>query len=153
MTQTPAEAPAGPTVRSPLLAHRGAVAGEGADAAVAWHYGDPTREQRLLEEGLAVVDLSHRAVVTVTGPDAMAQARRLAGEIGALSTVSPPATPAELAELVANVQRPDGPLAEFVYLRAQAPEDRAEVQVVYRCWPPERTFWNGRPQPARTACS
>jgi folate-binding protein YgfZ len=27
------------------------------------------REQRLLEQGLAVVDLSHRGVVTVTGPD------------------------------------------------------------------------------------
>jgi metal-dependent amidase/aminoacylase/carboxypeptidase family protein len=79
-----------------------------------------------------------RGAISVTGPDAMAQARRLAGEIAALSTVSPPATPAELAELVANVQKPDGPLAEFVYLRAQAPEDRAEVQVVYRCWPPER---------------
>jgi folate-binding protein YgfZ len=36
---------------------------------VAAHYGDPMREQRLLTEGLAVVDLSHRGVVTVTGPD------------------------------------------------------------------------------------
>ncbi len=27
------------------------------------------REQRLLDEGLAVVDLSHRGVLTVTGPD------------------------------------------------------------------------------------
>ncbi|WP_460459264.1 YgfZ/GcvT domain-containing protein, partial [Angustibacter peucedani] len=57
------------TVASPLLARPGAVAAEGPDAGVAWHYGDPTREARLLEEGLAVVDLSHRAVVTVTGPD------------------------------------------------------------------------------------
>ncbi len=54
---------------SPLLSHAGAVAGEGADAGVAAHYGDPLREQRLLEEGLAVVDLSNRGVVTVTGPD------------------------------------------------------------------------------------
>jgi folate-binding protein YgfZ len=45
------------------------VAGEGVDAAVPWHYGEPSREQRLLAEGLAVVDLSHRGVVTVTGPD------------------------------------------------------------------------------------
>jgi folate-binding protein YgfZ len=36
---------------------------------VAAHYGDPLREQRLLVEGLAVVDLSHRGVVTVSGPD------------------------------------------------------------------------------------
>ncbi|GAA4360839.1 CAF17-like 4Fe-4S cluster assembly/insertion protein YgfZ [Angustibacter luteus] len=54
---------------NPLLHRSGAVAAEGPDAGVAWHYGDPTREQRLLDEGLAVVDLSHRAVVTVTGPD------------------------------------------------------------------------------------
>ncbi len=54
---------------SPLLARPGAVAAEGADAGVAWHYGDPVREQRLLEQGLASVDLSHRGVVRVTGPD------------------------------------------------------------------------------------
>ena len=54
---------------SPLLQRPGAVAGEGVDATVAWHYGDPVREQRLLVEGLAAVDLSHRAVVTVTGVD------------------------------------------------------------------------------------
>jgi folate-binding protein YgfZ len=52
-----------------LASRRGAVVAEGLDAGVAWHYGDPSREQRLLVEGLAVVDLSHRGVVTVTGPD------------------------------------------------------------------------------------
>lgn len=61
--QTPPKPP------SPLLQHPGAVAGDGPSASVAVHYGDPMREQRLLEEGLAVVDLSHRDVVTVTGPD------------------------------------------------------------------------------------
>ena len=64
MTDTTTAAPT-----SPLLGRPGAVAGEGADAGVAAHYGDPGREQRLLEEGLAVVDLSHRGVVRVTGPD------------------------------------------------------------------------------------
>ncbi|PKW26652.1 YgfZ/GcvT domain-containing protein [Phycicoccus duodecadis] len=54
---------------SPLLARHGAVQADAADAGVASHYGDPMREQRLLAEGLAVVDLSHRDVVTVTGPD------------------------------------------------------------------------------------
>ena len=54
---------------SPLLDRPGAVAGEGADAGVAAHYGDPVREQRLLSEGLAVVDLSHRGLVRVSGPD------------------------------------------------------------------------------------
>ena len=55
--------------RSPLLSRPGAVALAGVDADVAAHYGDPMREQRLLSEGLAVVDLSHRRVLTVTGPD------------------------------------------------------------------------------------
>jgi folate-binding protein YgfZ len=55
--------------RSPLLRRHGAVGADGPDAGVAWHYGDPNREQRLLVEGLAAVDLSHRGVVTVTGPD------------------------------------------------------------------------------------
>src|SRR3954469_22926670 len=54
---------------SPLLARPGAVPAEGPDAGVAWHYGDPVREQRLLEAGEAAVDLSNRGVVTVTGPD------------------------------------------------------------------------------------
>ena len=57
------------TTTSPLLSRPGAVEGEGADAGVAAHYGEPVREQRLLAEGLAAVDLSHREVVTVTGPD------------------------------------------------------------------------------------
>lgn len=47
----------------------GAVAGNGPDAPVAAHYGQPIAEQRALAEGTAVVDLSHRGVVTVTGPD------------------------------------------------------------------------------------
>jgi folate-binding protein YgfZ len=54
---------------SPLLGIHGAVPGEGPDAPVAWHYGDPTREQRQLVSGAAVTDLSHRGVVRVTGPD------------------------------------------------------------------------------------
>ena len=54
---------------SPLLGRPGAVAGEGVDAGIAAHYGDPLREQRLLVEGLAVVDLSNRGVLTITGPD------------------------------------------------------------------------------------
>jgi len=54
---------------SPFLTRPGAVPGEGVDAPVAAHYGDPLREQRLLVEGLAAVDLSQRGVVTIAGPD------------------------------------------------------------------------------------
>jgi folate-binding protein YgfZ len=42
---------------------------QGRDVGVAWHYGDPMREQRLLDEGVGVVDLSHRGVLAVSGPD------------------------------------------------------------------------------------
>lgn len=55
--------------RSPLLSRRGAVAAEGPDEGVAMHYGEPVAEQRALERGIGVVDLSHRGVVTVTGQD------------------------------------------------------------------------------------
>jgi folate-binding protein YgfZ len=61
--------PTQPTTTSVLLGRPGAVAAEGLDAGVAAHYGDPMREQRLLTEGLACVDLSHRGVITVSGPD------------------------------------------------------------------------------------
>ena len=54
---------------SPLLSRQGAVAAEGADSGVAWHYGDPTAEQRALLAGVGLVDQSHLGVVTVTGPD------------------------------------------------------------------------------------
>jgi len=46
-----------------------AVPAAGVDPGVAWHYGDPLREQRLLETGVGVVDRSNRDVLTVTGPD------------------------------------------------------------------------------------
>ena len=54
---------------SPLLQRPGAVEAEGVDAGVAAHYGDPYREQRRLAAGEAAVDLSHRPVVRVAGPD------------------------------------------------------------------------------------
>jgi len=38
-------------------------------ASTADHYGDPVAEQRMLAAGRAIVDLSDRGVITVTGPD------------------------------------------------------------------------------------
>ncbi|MGH8867956.1 MAG: YgfZ/GcvT domain-containing protein [Actinomycetes bacterium] len=55
--------------RSPLLARPGAVEADPPDSGVASHYGDPFREQRTLADGQGFVDLSHRGVVTVSGPD------------------------------------------------------------------------------------
>ena len=54
---------------SPLLALPGAVAGDGIDAPVAAHYGSFNGEQRTLESGDGFVDLSHRGVLRVSGPD------------------------------------------------------------------------------------
>jgi tRNA-modifying protein YgfZ len=48
--------------------HEG-VPGRGIDAGVAWHYGDPLREQRVLTSGAGVVDRSNRDVLQVGGPD------------------------------------------------------------------------------------
>ena len=54
---------------SQLLSLPGAVAGDGIDAAVAAHYGSFNLEQRALENGEGFVDLSHRDVVRIEGPD------------------------------------------------------------------------------------
>lgn len=54
---------------SPFLGLPGAVPAEGVDTGVPAHYGDPFREQKALLAGDGVVDLSHRDVVRITGPD------------------------------------------------------------------------------------
>src|SRR5664279_2535582 len=61
-------------VSSEFLTRYGAVEGGPAagcapDAGVAAHYGDPLSEQRALAAGSAIVDLSHRSVLTISGPD------------------------------------------------------------------------------------
>ncbi len=75
--------------RSPLLDWTGAVPAAGSaappvatdpdgtgplvaghpDAGVAWHYGDPLGEQRRAAEAAGLIDLSHRDVLIVPGPD------------------------------------------------------------------------------------
>lgn len=71
------------TYLSPLLSRHGAVPGSGRDAGVAAHYGDPMREQRALA-GLrgsrGVVDFSHRAVLTVAGPDRLSWLNTLSSQ-------------------------------------------------------------------------
>ena len=59
----------GVTAPSPTLALPGAVPADGIDAGVPAHYGDPFREQQALLAGTGVVDLSHRGVVRISGPD------------------------------------------------------------------------------------
>lgn len=72
---------------SPLAALPGAVAVEGLDEGVAGHYGNPSVEQRRLERGEAIVDLSHRGVVTVTGPDRLSWLHSMASQ--ALDRLAP----------------------------------------------------------------
>jgi folate-binding protein YgfZ len=57
------------TTASPLLALPGAVFADAPDSGVAAHYGAISAEQRRLVEGGTFVDLSHRDVVTISGPD------------------------------------------------------------------------------------
>ncbi|MFI9506032.1 YgfZ/GcvT domain-containing protein [Nocardia sp. NPDC052566] len=56
---------------SPILSVPGAVAGASgsADAAVAWHYGDPFGEQRAAAQRVAIIDRSHRFVLSITGAE------------------------------------------------------------------------------------
>src|SRR3954447_19542533 len=58
--------------KSPLLSLPDAVGGDGIDAPVAAHYGSFNGEQRTLVGGDGFVDLSHRGVVRVSGPDRLA---------------------------------------------------------------------------------
>lgn len=57
------------SIRSPLLDLPGAVEAGEPDTGVAAHFGEPVAEQRRLLDGDTVVDLSHRDVITIAGPD------------------------------------------------------------------------------------
>ncbi|WP_173923671.1 folate-binding protein YgfZ [Agromyces sp. Marseille-P2726] len=72
---------------SPFLTLPGAVAAEGVDAGVPGHYGNPIIEQRHLERGDAIADLSNRGVVTVTGPDRLSWLHSMATQ--ALDQLAP----------------------------------------------------------------
>lgn len=72
---------------SPLLSRPGAVPADAPDAGVAAHYGDPYREQRRLAAGQAEVDLSHRPVVRVAGPDRLSWLHSLTSQ--ALEALAP----------------------------------------------------------------
>jgi folate-binding protein YgfZ len=69
---------------TPFAARRGAV-GDPPE-----HYGDPIGEQRPLTSGDAVVDLSDRDVVTITGPDRLSWLDSLTSQ--AIATLAPGAS-------------------------------------------------------------
>ncbi|MEX0426773.1 folate-binding protein YgfZ [Nocardioides sp. DS6] len=68
------------TSTSELLSLPGAVAGDGIDAPVAAHYGSFNVEQRTLASGEGFVDLSHRDVVRVAGPDRLTWLHQLTSQ-------------------------------------------------------------------------
>lgn len=70
-----------------FLARPGAVEATGADAGVAAHYGNPIAEQRGLAAGQAIVDLSHRGVLAVTGADRLSWLDSVTSQ--ALATLTP----------------------------------------------------------------
>ena len=65
---------------SSLLDLPGAVQAQGADAGVAAHYGNPMIEQRSLLAGTAIVDLSQRGVLSVSGPDRLTWLNSIASQ-------------------------------------------------------------------------
>jgi tRNA-modifying protein YgfZ len=76
--------------RSPILDRPGAVEAVGPDIGVAAHYGDPLREQRALVGGTAAVDLSHRDVVRISGPDRLSWLHSLSTQhLEALAPATP----------------------------------------------------------------
>jgi tRNA-modifying protein YgfZ len=86
----------------------GAVAADPPDAGVAAHYGDPFREQQRLAAGEGFVDLSHRPVIQVAGPDRLSWLHSLTSQhLSAL----PPRLAAE-----ALVLSPHGHVEHALYL-------------------------------------
>jgi tRNA-modifying protein YgfZ len=54
---------------SPDVSLPASVAAVGIDSGIAWHYGDPMGEQRILETTAGVIDRSNRPVLAISGPD------------------------------------------------------------------------------------
>ena len=90
----------------------GAVEASGQDAGTAAHYGDPVREQRALARGSAIVDLSHKGVVCVSGPDRLSWLSTLSSQI--LTGLGP------------------GQSSETLFLSVQGP-----TQFAYNSFPPK----------------
>ena len=59
----------------------------GVDAGLAWHYGDPFAEQRLLAAGHGSVDLSTRGVITIAGAERLVFLNSLTTQ--AMETMTP----------------------------------------------------------------
>ncbi|OJX72393.1 glycine cleavage T C-terminal barrel domain-containing protein [Leifsonia sp. 71-9] len=76
-----------PFLRLPGAVDAASIPGTTAEAGVPAHYGNPLGEQRALAEGRAIVDLSDRAVLTITGPDRLSWLNSLTSQ--ALTRLQP----------------------------------------------------------------
>lgn len=86
-------------MESPLLSTPGAVPADPPDAEVAAHYGEPSAEQRALDQGTAIVDRSNRGVVRIKGADRLKFLHSLTSQH--LESLAP-GTPAEALLLSPN---------------------------------------------------
>lgn len=68
--------------------------------------------------------------IQLTGPNASAAlAQQIAGALAPIGTTRPPSDLAGIDELIDGIQRPDGPYATSIYLRARAVTDRDPIAV------------------------
>ena len=115
------------------------------ESSIAWHFGDPHREQRNLIEGRGLVDLSNRGVVTVTGPDRLSWLHSLttqhltdlsAGDSALVLILSPQGHVEHEMHLIEDGQtcwlivRPDSPAVLTAYLRKMQFMLRVEIDNV-----------------------
>ncbi len=109
--------PKTPTRSVQPLCGTSAVHGSGTDAPVPAHYGAPTREQRRLLGGRAVVDLEHLELLDVHGPDALTWLTtitsqvftgRAVGESARMAVLSPQGRVEHMADVVITAE--DGAL-------------------------------------------
>jgi metal-dependent amidase/aminoacylase/carboxypeptidase family protein len=83
-------------------------------------------------------DVGH---IDVLGSNAVDSGERLVAAINDLSTVTRPRTPEEWAQLIEDLQTPNGPLARFVLAQSQlmsGGEGAVRVQFWLRAWPDDR---------------
>ena len=79
--------------------------------------------------------------IDVSGPDAAKNGERLVSAINGLSTVTYPRTPGDFAQLEADLQVPNGPLARFVLTKSHLTsdgDDTARVRLALQTWPDDR---------------
>jgi metal-dependent amidase/aminoacylase/carboxypeptidase family protein len=79
--------------------------------------------------------------VDFSGPAAAADGERFLAEFNSLATVTPPQTPEQFAQLLADLFTPGGPLSRFVHTQSRlASTDDGAVRVDFsvRAWPDDR---------------